>query len=322
MREILTQRILFAIKYIVGLLLLAWILAYVDRKQMLATIMDLKLSVVLFVIALAFLSLAAQYYRWKYLVKSNSSHFRASDLIPSFLAGFAFRMMLPGGHAEITKIFLLPGKKGGKVVAFGIEKFFQTYIKIILASLAFPLVFPEYRFILWGLSGLLLMTYFLFPRMMQKAYFKKYQEKEVNYHRLFFRTLIFSMAIFGGLIFQYYFLLNSVHEIGLYETALSVIFIWGAGLLPISVSGLGVREALSVFFFGKYGIPGSSAVGLSLFLFFMNAILPALAGIYYIIKRRNDLREAGGVFKLAAKKAIGSGKNRFISKDKETVINK
>ncbi len=322
MRERLKQRILFALKYLVGFLLLAWILAYIDREQMFATIMNLELSVIVFVIVLAVLSLTAQFYRWKYLVESNSIHFRAVDLIPSFFAGFAFRMMLPGGHAEITKIFLLPGKKGGKVVAFGIEKFFQTYIKIFMVSLAFPLMFPKYRFVLWGLSGLLLLVYFFLPLMMQRAFLKKYQEREVNYHSLFFRTLIFSIAIFGGLILQYYYLLNSVHDIGFYETSLSVIFIWGAGLLPISVSGLGVREALSVFFFGKFGIPGSSAVGLSLFLFFINAILPALAGVYYIIKRRNDLRDAGGIFKSAAKKAIGTGKNRMVFKKYRSVLDK
>ncbi|MGD9897678.1 MAG: lysylphosphatidylglycerol synthase transmembrane domain-containing protein [Calditrichaceae bacterium] len=322
MKEILTQRILFTLKYLVGFFLLAWILAYVDRKQMLATIMNLELSIIVFVIILAFVSLAAQFYRWKYLVESNSTHFRSADLMPSFFAGFAFRMMLPGGHAEITKVFLLPGKKGGKVVAFGIEKFFQTYIKIFLVSLAFPIIFPEYRLILWGVSGVLLVAYFFLPRMMQRAFLKKYQEREVNYHSLFFRTLIYSMAIFSGLILQYYYLLNSVHDIGFYETSLSVIFIWGAGLLPISVSGLGVREALSVFFFGKYGIPGSSAVGLSLFLFFINAILPAFAGVYYIIKRRSDLRDAGGVFKSATKIVIGTGKNRFIFKKKQTDLDK
>jgi len=82
-------------------------------------------------------------------------------------------------------------------------------------------------------------------------------------------------------------------------------------LLPISVSGLGVRENLAVFFLAKYGVPAYAAVGASLFIFFINAILPALIGLVFVIKRRQDLRDAQGAIKSVTRSIYMAGKQRI-----------
>lgn len=302
MKTVLKERLLFILKYLIGLTLLFWILARIDRKQMIDALMDISLTVFLSILVVSFINLAAQFGRWKYLVENHSNSFQTRDLIPSFFAGFAFRLMIPGGHAEITKIFLLPGKKNGKVFAFGIEKFFQTFIKVILILIALPLVFPEIKLYMWGAAALLIGSYFLLPAILKGSFFKRLQEREVNYPRIFLRTLFFSLAVFVCITLQYYILLNEIHTIGIVSTALVVIFILSSGLLPISVSGLGVRENLAVFFLAQYDIPGYTAVGISLLLFFLNAIIPALAGIYYIMIRRKDLKDAKGVIRLMSRR--------------------
>jgi len=297
MKAFLKERLLFILKYLTGLALLIWILSRVDRAQIITALTEISLPVFIAVLVLVFLNLGSQFSRWKYLVESNSSHYHNRDLLPSFFAGFAFRLMIPGGHAEITKIFLMPGKKNGKVFAFGIEKFFQTFIKLILVLVALPLVFPELKIYLWGLTILLIAGYFLLPRLLKLSFFSKRQEREVHYPSIFLRTLIYSLAVFVCMTLQYYLLLNEVHEINLGPTALVVIFILGAGLIPISVSGLGVRENLAVFFLAKYAIPGATAVGFSLLVFVLNAILPAMVGVYFIMAKRQHLKDAKGVIK-------------------------
>jgi uncharacterized membrane protein YbhN (UPF0104 family) len=264
---------------------------------MIAAILEISGPVFITLFGLVFINLFSQFARWKYLVESNSSSFDNHDLIPSFFAGFAFRLMIPGGHAEITKIFLLPGKKNGKVFAFGIEKFFQTFIKLILVLIALPFVFPGLTLYMWGAALLVLAGYFLLPLLLKRSFFSRMHEKEVDYPKIFLRTLVFSIAVFICLSFQYYLLLNEIHHIDLISTALVVIFIWSAGLLPISVSGLGVRENLAVFFLAQYSIPGYTAVGLSLLVFFLNSIVPALIGVYFIMVKRHHLKDAKGVFR-------------------------
>ena len=52
-------------------------------------------------------------------------------------------------------------------------------------------------------------------------------------------------------------------------------------LLPISVAGLGTREAAFVYFFGSVGVGAESAFALSL-LFFAGTILSAVPGAFDI----------------------------------------
>jgi uncharacterized membrane protein YbhN (UPF0104 family) len=311
MKEFIKKRLSFLFKYIIGFILLIWILLRVDRAQMIEAISSIHLLVLVSLLALAIVNLAVQFLRWKYLVESHSDNYDKKDLLPSFFAGFALRLLIPGGHAEITKIFLLPGKKRGKVVAFGIEKYFQTYIKLILVLVTIPLVFPEYRLALWIAAIIVMASYFFLPMIFRHSLMKKLQEKTVNYHKIFIFTLLYSMAIFCLLIYQYYVLLNDFYTINFIDTSISVIFIWGSGLLPISVSGLGVRENLAAFFLAKYGVPPYAAVGASLFIFFINAIIPALIGLYFIIKRRHDLRDAEGTIKSVTKSIYQAGRQKL-----------
>jgi hypothetical protein len=72
-----------------------------------------------------------------------------------------------------------------------------------------------------------------------------------------------------------------------------VIYLWGAGVIPISISGLGIREGLAVYFLRMYGIAAAYAVATSLFLFALNTIIPALIGIYFIYRKRTYLKDIG-----------------------------
>ena len=90
---------------------------------------------------------------------------------------------------------------------------------------------------------------------------------------------------------QYYLLLNKVNDISFLNTVHTVIYLWAAGVIPISISGLGVREGLAVYFFSTHGIPNAYAIATSLFLFVVNQIIPALAGIYYIHQKRAYFKE-------------------------------
>ena len=285
----------------IGLLILGWLLWRFDLRQIARSVLTFSPAAISATIFFSMVNLSLQFYRWYYLIRHHSDHYEKSDLLPSFFAGFAFRLMIPGGHAEISKIFLIPGKKTGKVFAFGLEKYFETYIKIIFILLALPMVFNEYRFWLWpgALTGIIF--YFFLPSVMKKGILGKYQEKEVNYNRVFSRALLFSLSVFVCLVAQYHILLNDTHTIGVTDTILTAVFIWGAGLIPISVSGLGVREGFAVYFLGRQGIGAPIAVGVSLFVFSLNVLLPAFIGVIFIYRRRKYLKEAGVNIKKATK---------------------
>ena len=90
---------------------------------------------------------------------------------------------------------------------------------------------------------------------------------------------------------QYFILLNLINTISFIESMHTVIYLWGSGIVPISISGLGVREGLAVYFLKWYGINPAHAVATSLFLFFLNTIIPALIGVFFIYKKRQHLKD-------------------------------
>ncbi len=311
MKELLKQKFAFALKYIIGFVLLFWILARVDRQQMVQALLQLKTATLILFLLLAALNLFNQFLRWKYLIEQQSNDFQSKDLIPSFFTGFTFRLLLPGGHAEISKIFMLPGKKSGKVVAFAIEKFFQTYVKTLLVLVGLPFIFPQIKWLFWALVLILLFIYPFLPYIWKLKFFKRFQEKEGNSHKIFFRALLHSLGVFICLILQYFLLLNDVHAITLNQTVLAVIYIWGAGLIPVSISGLGVRENIAAYILPQYGIAPSAAVALSLLIFFTNAIVPALIGIYFIQKRQHHFKDAQKTLKVVSSKIYHKGKTQL-----------
>ncbi len=299
-KRLFLDRFVFIIKYFIGIFLLAWILWRVDRRQLVDTILSIDLKTISAVLFLSISVIALQYQRWKFLVKANSSNYNQKDLLPAFFAGFAFRLMLPGGHAEITKIFLMPGKKSGKALAFGLEKFLETYFKFLLVIAAVPYLFTSYK-ALWYLTVIGVIALFFLPYLLRSKLVRRFHEKETEHNKTVTFTLLYSAVVFLFLSFEYFALLNGDYSITFFNTMISVIFIWGAGLIPISVSGVGVRENIAVFLLARYGIPDSSAVGFSLLIFFLNTIIPASVGAIFIYLKRSHLNDVQETIKNAYK---------------------
>lgn len=319
MRLIIKDKLIFGLKYFTGILLLLWILFNVDRESLVQTIINLGIYDIIIIIFISFINLAIQLNLWRILITRHSDHYHLTDVLPSFIAGFALRLLIPGGHAEITKIFLMRGRKRGKAIAFGVEKSFQTVFKIILILLAVPFLFPEYKIFLWSLSAIIILSIFLLPIALKKDWFSKHLEKDVSYNKIFIFSFIHSVPLYLLVSLQYFYLLNLSFRIDFFHTLIVSIFILGAGLIPISISGLGVRENLAVFFLGQYDIPGYSAVAISLFVFFVNSIIPAIMGVFIIFKRKHDLKDAGKEIKKLTQSVYRKGKQRY--KDKKSKFN-
>jgi hypothetical protein len=288
MKEPLKEKIIYLLQAGIGLFLVIWILSRVDRHRFFHYFSSISLSGFLKILFFSWLSLFVQFKCWKFLIESNSIHFEIKDLIPSFFSGFTFRLLLPGGHAEFGKIFLLPGRKRGKAVAFGMEKFFQGIIKIFLMACVIPISFPQYAIYAFIVILLLILIFIFFPKI---PYLRDLQEKKVNNYKVFAITLLYSLSVFTIMSIQYYLLLNEVDQISLINTFHTVIYLFGSGVIPVSISGLGVREGLAVYFLKMYGIPPAHAVATSLFLFTINTVIPALLGVYFIYQKRNHLKE-------------------------------
>jgi uncharacterized membrane protein YbhN (UPF0104 family) len=73
-------------------------------------------------------------------------------------------------------------------------------------------------------------------------------------------------------------------------------YLWAGNLIifvktaipHISLGELGIREGASVFFLTSFGELPSVAFNASIFLFFINIMLPALVGLLLLIRKNDD----------------------------------
>lgn len=60
-------------------------------------------------------------------------------------------------------------------------------------------------------------------------------------------------------------------------------------MLPVSLNGIGVREASYVFFFKQLGVPEEMAVSVSLLFFFLVTLSSIAGGVFWLLERRKQV---------------------------------
>lgn len=75
-----------------------------------------------------------------------------------------------------------------------------------------------------------------------------------------------------------------------------LFYVWAANLVmfaktiipPVSLGELGIREGASIFFITALGESASVGFNSSIFLFFINVLIPSLIGLILLLKKNND----------------------------------
>ena len=89
------------------------------------------------------------------------------------------------------------------------------------------------------------------------------------------------MAWINDLLFRSFGIDVSFLHLLVIITLISVIT-----MIPVSLNGLGVREARYVLFFQSIGVPDGIALSVSLLFFFLVTISSLIGGIFWLMERR------------------------------------
>ena len=113
-----------------------------------------------------------------------------------------------------------------------------------------------------------------------KSYISKYQTKI---------PIIILLQIFYMIItvFQYFIILLLFSEISFFQTLISIPLVLCANIIPITFAGLGLRETFAITVLANYQIQSEIAVTASLIVFLFNSALPALVGLYFIVRKKS-----------------------------------
>lgn len=278
----------FFFKILISLVILVFIYSKIDINAFLGNIKQLSFITLALLIITALLKHITQGLNWYYALTINTKYKPSlHEIIKSYLIGLSLGFVLPGGHATYGKMYFIQNSKKATFASVLIEKFFQTWGNLFYASFAVIYFFKDLAFWLKifiplsvTLSPLLLLAFIYF--------IPKFRIHLPVLKKIFPKIILSQMIYIPLTIIQYWLILISFTDISFFHTCISTTLILSSNVIPITFSGLGLREYFAIKVLAQYGITNTAAVTVALLIFFINMLLPALIGVIYIINHKKS----------------------------------
>ncbi len=305
---------------LVGIILFVYIISKVNLNHIFNIFSSANLFFIVLSLVMLFFAIILRSLRWKIIINATGFDIPLKDCSLIWLKGYFLGGVTPGRVGDLFRAKFLTDKIGislGKsVLSAVIDRLFDILVIFGLSVLGILMISQlfgielfslHYLFILLVISGLCL--YILISRKRTARILSplfnlfvppKFKEKTKTNFDEFYKGLellkerkqqlfasisvgILSWLVvgIGGYLIALSLSLNISYWYLLVSLAISSI----VALLPISISGLGTREATFIFLFSLINIIPEEAVSFSLLILAWN-LLPVLPGaILYLLKR-------------------------------------
>lgn len=241
--------------------------------------------------------------RWRLLLHEK---FGMKKLVSLYFIGSFFNHLLPGliGGDAVKAYYLYrdTGRGSSAVASVFMDRYIGFTALMLVGLTAFPFGFSYFRgsYIEWVLPLIVLLfitgSFFVFGLRIGRRfkplagfydYFSVYKEKKA----VLIKTLLLSIMIQTIIIFAVYVLGRGLGvQVPLFPLFVFIPVIWTIATIPISISGLGVREASFVLLFGFLGISPVQATAVS-FAWFLSVATGSLPGLIEYLRYKKGTHE-------------------------------
>jgi len=224
------------------------------------------------------------------------------NMLKYYFISWSIGMVSPGKMGEFSILFFLKKNEDigyGKSLAVSLmDKLMTVITLIIVSSFAIPMIFPDTNLFII----ILLLIFFIFSLMfvlnskkirelIKKYVLNKYSVKFEKFHltfksiiklhklRIILNFLITLIKWFSTAFFTYLALIIMGQHITLFTVFVIACITMLVSAIPISLSGLGVKEITFVGLMAKYGISGEIALSLSVLSLAIAYVIAAVANI-------------------------------------------
>jgi glycosyltransferase 2 family protein len=291
------------IKLTLGVLVIGLILYKVGFEKITSTITRMNISYIPLFIILFTIGLYMGAWNMKILLDAMGAKLKMNDVWRAYLLSWAFGMVVPGKVGEFSFIYLVKDKmKVGEATAVAvIDKMITALSLCMLAFIGFFIFFPFKTAVLLtiGVSsasiiGLIFLLTQFGRKIMKKILGRKheifsgfsktmkyliFEEKKaviVNIVVTFLKwgvTAVLTWSVFKSFGAN----VNPLVIISVSATAMLI------SLIPITMSGLGIKEGASVFLYGLAGVGGAVTISVQLILLVLNYVGAAI--VFFFVKK-------------------------------------
>jgi uncharacterized protein (TIRG00374 family) len=308
--------IIIATKILIASGLLIYVITSVNLQEILEAIKQANVYFIVSAFLLSFLNIYLQYYKWKITANAILQEHHKSKIWLSLFYGFSAGVFTPARIGEyfgraivfknksllqvtlatlLDKIFLLI------IVAFfgSISSIlfihYHYHVTVYLTTALFVLLFALFYFIVLLIFNDKFWDNVLFARLSNSTKLHWVLEKIKVFRNLDnkYVTKMFAISsiFYACFLIQYAFLVAAFSNHNQF-----INYFWAGNLMmfaktiipPVSLGELGIREGASVFFITQLGESASTGFNASIFLFFINVLIPSLIGLTLLLKKSDD----------------------------------
>jgi uncharacterized protein (TIRG00374 family) len=300
------------LKLALSLGLLAFVLNRIGWQQTLQALSQARIPYLIAALVLYLASIVVRAARWRFLVSALDMQLSLARLTQLYFVGAFFSTFLPTGvGGDIVRVYEVAQQSEKAADAVGtvlLDRAAGLLVLLLMAfvSLAFrhSLVGTQIAAAIvlltvggWG-SLVLLMRRDLLERLGWLRLVCKIRQLEEVYNSVHAcgvtaigRALAMSLMVNLMLITMNVFIAWALGvQISLWYFFLFVPIISALLILPVSMSGLGVREGAYVYLFAQAGVLSSRALIMSLIVHVINMAAGLVGGILYALQGASELR--------------------------------
>lgn len=308
---------IFLLKFIFSFSIIAYLLIkIVPINDFLKVLKGANVLWLILSFSLHSLGLLISAYRWQILIQAQGDRVPLGFLAKSYLVGTFFNNFLPtrfGG--DIVRIW--DGSRYSRSVLKSsaivlVERFTGIIVLLLFAFVAslsrlemakkIPIIWVS---LLVGLLGLLFVLSFFMPfakrilsKIPDKGYLKKIKAKVFEFRdvvlvykekkREFLKALFWAFLLQVNVILHYFLVGKALHlNISFIDYFIFIPIILIILIIPVTISGLGLREGIYIEIFKFYLIPAALAFSFPLIAdVAFGLIIGIIGGIIYVLRRQ------------------------------------
>jgi len=291
---------LLIIKYFLtaGVLFIIFRRVNIDRAISLIMEADLKKFVFVFVV-LCPSYFVLKIFKWRILLRKCGCQNSIIDIGYSFFLGFLLGIVTPGRIGELARIRNLEGDKYQLAGLVFYDRVLDLLAVIFLALCSVIVEFPQYYiffvvflsvFLTVGILFFRKNSHFAQQNFIKNGWRAKAQRfffliKRIDW-RTFFNLFFLTIMAYVLITSQFVFIAASFTSVTRHLVFL-VPIVMLINIVPLTVGGLGVREALFLFLLGKGGVvPGEILVNSSILWFTFNLIIGFLGFLAFFLLQK------------------------------------
>ena len=293
---------------IVAVIVLAW---YMARNYKQIEIQNYRYIILSVLIPLFVIPLIVNN-RWKYFLSLHDVHESVIDLAKINFTAIFYGLVLPSSQGyDAIRILMIekrhPDKRGKVGSTVILERMIGLVALCLMALLAVG-VMPEFvgskaivMTVLIGAPLLICLCLIMVSRPVYQIFYKLFYSKSFKYGvintalsylnklhesliesfkiKVFFKSIIYIVLFQLSTIINVYLVYRSLGvnlPLSIHLVIMPIVYI--VSMVPISISGIGVREGAFAFFYGTQGVAGPQAVLASLLNYAILMLIPALIG--------------------------------------------